>query len=102
MEDFKENCRQLGEKCFEGEVTLPKTELWLVLTACFLAGILYGLRKAPLTHGVGVVIGSGNGNSFHCGIGGRRKASDGKAGQEEDEAPKEQECVKGRKKCRRK
>lgn len=56
----------LCEKWFEGEVTLPKTTLWLIGTVCLLAGIVYGLRKAPWTHGV--IIGSNNGNnSGNCG-----------------------------------
>ncbi len=62
MEQWKKKFGELGDRWFEGELTIPKTELWLVLTACFLMGILYGLKKAPMTHGV--MIGSNNGNSW--------------------------------------
>lgn len=64
MEKWKEKLENLRENCFEGEVTVLKTELWLLIMLFFLMGILYGLRKAPLTHGVR--IGCNNGNSFGC------------------------------------
>lgn len=57
---MKKKWMRLREKWFEGEVTLPKTTLWLVCAVCLLGGIVYGLRKAPWTHGV--TIGSYNGN----------------------------------------
>lgn len=53
--------RALCEKWFQGEVTLSKVTLWLACSVCLLAGIVYGLRKAPWTHGV--TIGSNNGNN---------------------------------------
>lgn len=104
MEQWRTKLRELGDKWFEGELTVPKTELWLVLISCFLMGILYGLRKAPLTHGVmiGCGNGCGNGNSAHCGLGVRKKASDEKAGQEEAAETQAQECRSSRKKCDRK
>lgn len=58
---MKEKWTMLQEKWFEGDVTLPKVTLWLACTVCLLAGIVYGLRKAPWTHGV--TIGSNNGNN---------------------------------------
>lgn len=64
MTIMKRKWMALHEKWFEGEVTLPKTTLWLVCAVCLLGGIVYGLRKAPWTHGV--TIGSYNGN---CGNG---------------------------------
>lgn len=57
----KKKWTALCEKWFEGEVTLAKTTLWLIGAVCLLGGIVYGLRKAPWTHGV--VIGSNNGNN---------------------------------------
>ena len=65
MEEFKENCRKLKEAWFDGEVTLAKTSLWMIAGLCLLAGIIHGLRIAPLTHGV--IIGCGNGNGSGCG-----------------------------------
>ena len=64
MEEFKEKCRKLAETCFDGEVTMAKTTLWAIAGLCLLAGIIHGLRIAPLTHGV--VIGCGNGNGSGC------------------------------------
>lgn len=58
---MKEKWRVLCEKWFKGDITLPKVTLWLACTTCLLAGIVYGLRKAPWTHGV--AIGSNNGNN---------------------------------------
>ena len=57
------NCklRKLAERCFVGELTVPKAILWLAGINCVLAGIVYGLCIAPLTHGV--TIGCNNGNS---------------------------------------
>ena len=46
---------------FRGEYTLSKREFWIVIAACTLFGIVVGLFKAPLTHGV--TIGSNNGNT---------------------------------------
>ena len=54
---MSETCHKL----FHGEVTIQKRELWLIAACCLLAGALYGLKKAPWTHGV--TIGSNNGNN---------------------------------------
>lgn len=54
---ISETCRKL----FRGEVTINKRDLWLVGAVCLLAGVVYGLKKAPWTHGV--TIGSNNGNN---------------------------------------
>lgn len=53
--------KELAKKCFEGEVTLPKVMLWLIGAVCLFGGIVYGLKAAPMTHGV--MIGSNNGNN---------------------------------------
>ncbi len=58
---MKKKWATLYENWFEGEVTLPKITLWLACAVCLLAGVVYGLRKAPWTHGV--MIGSNNGNN---------------------------------------
>lgn len=58
---MKEKCTALCEKWFRGDVTLPKVTLWLACSTCLLAGIVYGIKKAPWTHGV--TIGSNNGNN---------------------------------------
>ena len=70
MEELRENCtkerlRELRKTWFEGEVTLAKTSLWMIAGLCLLAGIIRGLRMAPMTHGV--IIGCGNGNGSGCG-----------------------------------
>lgn len=70
VEKFKVNCRELTKKWFEGEVTVTKLELWLALSVCVLAGIVHGLRKAPMTHGT--MIASNNGNTFSCGVSGKK------------------------------
>ena len=67
MEECRERCRRLKEICFDGEVTMTKTTLWMVAGLCLLAGIVRGLRMAPMTHGV--MIGCGNGNGSGCGNG---------------------------------
>ncbi len=109
MEQWKKKLRELGDKWFEGELTVPKTELWLVLIACFLMGILYGLKKAPMTHGV--MIGSnngnnnGNGSSAGCCMGHKGSAK-AKNGEEEnpDSVKEESKCSKrqGKHKCHKK
>ncbi len=58
---MKAKLRELARNCFEGELTLRKTTLWLIGAACLLGGIVYGLKTAPVTHGV--MIGSNNGNN---------------------------------------
>lgn len=83
MEKWKQKLREWEERYLEGEITLPKTELWLLLMLCLMAGIVYGLRKAPLTHGM--AIGSYNGNTFGCGPGGGRKEPEEVVEQEKEE-----------------
>lgn len=56
--------KKLSQQCFDGEVTMPKVMLWLIGAVCLLAGIVYGLCIAPMTHGV--TIGSNNGNYSGC------------------------------------
>ena len=60
----EEKLKKLVHTCFYGEITLPKVTCWLAAAACLLAGIVYGLRVAPFTHGM--TIGSNNGNSGNC------------------------------------
>lgn len=36
--------KELAERCFSGEVTLPKAVIWLSGAVCLLAGIVYGLK----------------------------------------------------------
>ena len=40
MEECRERCRRLKEICFDGEVTMTKTTLWMVAGLCLLAGIV--------------------------------------------------------------
>ena len=61
---LKLKLKNLAKKCFEGNLTMPKATFWLVGIVCVLAGIVYGLFAAPLTHGV--MIGSNNGNCAGC------------------------------------
>lgn len=56
-----EKMKTLAKQCFEGDLTMPKVNLWLIGAICLLAGIVYGLCIAPFTHGV--TIGCNNGNS---------------------------------------
>ena len=57
---MKGKIKELINKLFHGEVTITKRELWLIGLICLLAGVVYGLVRAPWTHGV--TIGSHNGN----------------------------------------
>lgn len=59
---MKEKMREWAKCCFEGELTVAKTTLWLAGLVCLLGGIVYGLKTAPLTHGLS--IGNNNGNYF--------------------------------------
>lgn len=52
--------KRMVKKCFEGEVTMPKVNFWMIGIICLLTGIVFGLLAAPLTHGV--IIGSNSGN----------------------------------------
>ncbi len=92
MEELKEKCRKLKEVCFEGEVTMTKVTLWMIAAICLLAGIIRGLRMAPMTHGV--MIGCGNGNGSGSG---NANGSDCEAGTGKLEQGKE----KGGCRCRR-
>lgn len=58
---MKGKMKALMDKLFHGEVTVKKRELWLIALICLFAGIVYGIKKAPWTHGV--TIGSNNGNN---------------------------------------
>lgn len=60
-EEMKEKLTTTANKLFKGDLTLKKMDLWLIGAVCLLAGIVYGLMKAPMTHGV--MIGSNNGNN---------------------------------------
>lgn len=53
-------CKKAMKKCFEGELTMPKVNFWMIGAICVLTGVVYGLLTAPLTHGV--IIGSNSGN----------------------------------------
>lgn len=61
-----ERITELTKKLFKGELTMKKTDLWLIGGICLLAGILYGIKKAPWTHGVRIGCNNGNnsGNSY--------------------------------------
>ena len=59
---LKLKLKNLAKKCFEGDLTMPKVIFWLIGIVCVLAGIVYGLCVAPLTHGV--TIGCNNGNTY--------------------------------------
>ena len=58
---MKEKLKEITERCFEGDLTLPKVTIWLIGAVCLLGGIVYGLKTAPMTHGM--MIGSNNGNN---------------------------------------
>ena len=64
MREFKKKMEALSTKLFEGEVTFDKTTLWLVGLIIFLLGVLYGLLKAPMTHGINIKCGNNNGNTM--------------------------------------
>lgn len=68
---MREKMKELAERCFSGEVTLPKAVIWLSGAVCLLAGIVYGLKTAPMTHGmiIGCNNGSNNGNGGGCSCG---------------------------------
>lgn len=70
---MKEKLKGLARHCFEGELTLQKTTLWLIGAACLLGGIVYGLKTAPMTHGVMIGSNNGNNNGNNSGNGQRRE-----------------------------
>lgn len=57
---LREKCKKL----FIGEITLKKKELWVVAFVCVLLGVVIGLVKAPLTHGITISCGNNNGNVY--------------------------------------
>ena len=81
MEDFREDCagwgrlQALRKAWFEGQLTMPKTYIWLTGLICLLGGVIWGLRMAPMSHGV--TIGSYNGNGSSSGFW-RETPEDGK------------------------
>lgn len=74
--------KELMKKSFEGEVTLPRTTVWLIGAVCLLLGIVYGLKTAPMTHGMMIGSNNGNNNGNNSGNGHRK----------EDVAPDETEA----------
>lgn len=60
--------KKLAKQCFEGEITMPKVNLWMAGAICLLAGMVFGLLHAPLTHGIriGCNNGNNNGNTGRC------------------------------------
>lgn len=52
--------KRLAKRCFEGDVAMPKINLWMVVAICFLTGMVIGLLSAPATYGI--IIGSNSGN----------------------------------------
>lgn len=63
MITFKLKMKELYHKMFDGEVTFDKSTFWLIASVFFLTGVLYGLLKAPMTHGVNISLGSHNGSN---------------------------------------
>ena len=43
-ESMKEKLKEITERCFEGDLTLPKVTIWLIGAVCLLGGIVYGLK----------------------------------------------------------
>ncbi len=64
-----EKCKKLVQQCFCGDLTMPKVNFWLIGSICLLAGVVYGLCIAPLTHGVRIACNNNNQNGCHCGCG---------------------------------
>lgn len=81
---MKEKLKEITERCFEGDLTLPKVTIWLIGAVCLLGGIVYGLKTAPMTHGM--MIGNNNGNNNNGnGYGCSCKAEDEKEENENQE-----------------
>jgi len=57
---FLISVKRFVKKYCDGEVTMPKLNIWMLGLICLLTGIVFGLLTAPATHGI--VIGSNNGN----------------------------------------
>ncbi len=66
---MKEKLKEIKERCFEGEMTLSKVTIWLIGAVCLLVGIVYGLKTAPMTHGMMIGSNNGNNNGNSCGCG---------------------------------
>ncbi|MBQ8198187.1 MAG: hypothetical protein IJZ76_02020 [Lachnospiraceae bacterium] len=64
---MKEFLEEKKEQLFDGELTITKLDFWLIVLLVFTVGVLYGLVKAPWTHGVKMTIGSNNGNNNNVG-----------------------------------
>ncbi len=62
---MKEYLEEKKQQLFDGELTITKIDFWLIVMLVFTVGVLYGLLKAPWTHGV--TIGSNNGNNNYTG-----------------------------------
>lgn len=82
---LQEKWKNLMHRWFDGDLTMPKVYLWMAGLICLLAGILYGLLAAPVTHGL--MIGCNNGNSVTTDRDNRHGTK-----QEEGEAEETQRC----------
>lgn len=54
---------KLAHKCFDGDLTMPKVNFWLIGAICLMSGIIYGMCIAPMTHGVTIGCNNGNNNN---------------------------------------
>lgn len=73
---MKEKLTEWKKRCFVGELTLPKGTLWLIGAVCLLAGIVYGLKTAPMTHGMMIASNNGNNNGNNSGNNGGEEAEE--------------------------
>lgn len=64
MITLKLKMKELYHKMFDGEITLDKSSFWLIAAVIFMMGMLYGLLKAPMTHGINITCGNNNGNNY--------------------------------------
>ena len=62
---MKEFLEEKKEQLLDGEMTMTKIDFWLIVLLVFVVGVLYGLLRAPWTHGVKMTIGSNNGSNNH-------------------------------------
>ena len=60
---MKECMEEKKEQLLDGEMTMTKIDFWLIVLLVFVVGVLYGLLRAPWTHGVKMTIGSNNGSN---------------------------------------
>lgn len=81
---MKEKLTEWKNRCFVGELTLPKGTLWLIGATCLLAGIVYGLKTAPMTHGMMIGSNNGNNNGNNSGNGGEEQEKSCKEVKEEE------------------